>query len=402
MKKKIFASLLCAMTLAFTGCTSNSSNNSNNSNANASAEAAEAVSIDFDDVIITIDDREITKREYMIYAYTTTNTLSDLYGSALFDASSDLTMVNHMIFEQSLETIQSVVAMLEYAEENNIELDATDRTEVAAASTQLSAQISDEDFALMGLDASTIVPLMEDSFLYAKAFDALINEFEVTDEEYEVYFEENKEQLLKNYTAMTMNSIYLYDQELAQEVFERATEGGEDFTELFLENDISEQAKASEDQGRMQVFQSEFFDNFPDLDDNIAVDDIFGPVDIGGVHAIFLIEALDFPNDEELREMSDTIFLQTGQMHYGQDALDALLDAQTVSYHNDLPLNLEQFYGEKESASNPTVESVTSDDTTTDEADEDETDDEVVKDEDVAKDEDNTDDTTEDEEKDTE
>lgn len=363
MKKKIFASLLCAMTLAFTGCTSNSNNNASNSNTNSSSEATEDIAIDFDDVIITIDDTEITKREYMIYAYTTTNTLSDLYGSTLFDASSDLTMVNNMIFEQSLDTIQSVIAMLEYAEENNIELDATDRIDVATASTQLSAQISEEDFALMGLDASTIIPLMEDSFLYAKAFDALIDEFKVTDEEYETYFEENKEELLKDYTAMSMNSIYLYDQELAQEVFERATTGGEDFTELFLENDISEQAKASEDQGRMQVFQNEFFENFPELDDNVAVDDVFGPIDIGGIHAVFLIEALDSPTDEELREMSDTIFLQTGQMHYGQDSLDALLDAQTVSYDSDLPLNLEQFYGEKESPSSPTIENVTSDST---------------------------------------
>lgn len=328
MKKKGLLCLLIAGAMALSAC-GGGSNNGKSSDFN-------------DEVVMKIDGREIMKSEYMVYLYTTTKSFTSVGGEDIWTTDFDGQTADELVEERTLKTLQSVIAAKQYAEDNGISLSDEQKGEVTKACEQFVEKVPQEDIAKMGIDAESLVPYMEGSYIYSLAYKALAAECEVDETEMANYFEENKEQMKDDYTVLDIDSVVLNDLDKANEVVEKA-KNGEDFQSLFEQYDIDENAKQKEDGGKMSVYKSQFISSFG-VEDIPEVGQITGPIDVDGTYFVLRVNSATVPEDSEIKTMSDAAFTSQKQADYSDARFEEMMADQKIEYVDEVYNNLEKFH----------------------------------------------------------
>ena len=68
-----------------------------------------------DTVVLKIDNHDITKYEYMVYLYTTTQSFVSAAGEDVWNLDFDGQTADELVEERTISTLQSVLAAEEYA-----------------------------------------------------------------------------------------------------------------------------------------------------------------------------------------------------------------------------------------------------------------------------------------------
>ena len=86
-----------------------------------------------DTVVLKIDNHDITKYEYMVYLYTTTQSFVSAAGEDVWNLDFDGQTADELVEERTISTLQSVLAAEEYAAAHDIALTDDQKEEAAAA-----------------------------------------------------------------------------------------------------------------------------------------------------------------------------------------------------------------------------------------------------------------------------
>ena len=161
---------------------------------------------------ITVGDHEIQKAEFDYYYYSSLNSFASTYGSYLsyfgLDTSkpldqqqySDTMTWDDYFQQQAVNQLKNVYALTDEANEKGFEYDATSDYDDMVSSIQSYAQqqgVSEDEYckSVFGSDATLegIKPYVEMSGLASAYYNDVQDNIEVTDDEINTYYDENKE-----------------------------------------------------------------------------------------------------------------------------------------------------------------------------------------------------------------
>ena len=124
-----------------------------------------------DTVVLKIDNHDITKYEYMVYLYTTTQSFVSAAGEDVWNLDFDGQTADELVEERTISTLQSVLAAEEYAAAHDIALTDDQKEEAAAAAKQFLSTVDADALKKMEVDEEKLVPLMEASYLYSLVYE---------------------------------------------------------------------------------------------------------------------------------------------------------------------------------------------------------------------------------------
>ena len=161
---------------------------------------------------ITVGDHEIQKAEFDYYYYSSLNSFASTYGSYLsyfgLDTSkpldqqqySDTMTWDDYFQQQAVNQLKNVYALTDEANEKGFEYDATSDYDDMVSSIQSYAQqqgVSEDEYckSVFGSDATLegIKPYVEMSGLASAYYNDVEDNIEVTDDEINTYYDENKD-----------------------------------------------------------------------------------------------------------------------------------------------------------------------------------------------------------------
>lgn len=295
-----------------------------------------------DTVLARIDEREITKSEYMVYLYTTTQSFVGTAGSDVWDLDFDGMTADELVQERAFHTIQSVVAAERYATENNIVLTEEEKQQAHDAAEDFMMQVSDADFAKMGVSEKQLDALMESSYLYTVVYDKLAEECAVNQEEMDAYYEQHAEDVRKAHTQVTLDTIMVEAQQTADLVAQKA-QAGEDFATLFATYDMDETAKNDPSKGEMKLYQEYLYTTFG-LTEPLTIGQVTDAIEVNGQYFILKIKDIEPPTQEQVQQLAQEEYRQTVQMQYVDTRLSKMIEAQKVEKTPEAWENLENFH----------------------------------------------------------
>ena len=283
-----------------------------------------------DTVVLKIDNHDITKYEYMVYLYTTTQSFVSAAGEDVWNLDFDGQTADELVEERTISTLQSVLAAEEYAAAHDIALTDDQKEEAAAVKK-------------MEVDEEKLVPLMEASYLYSLVYDSIASECAVDETDMADYYAEQKDQIRSDYTELKVATILVDDEETANEVAKRAKDG-EDFASLFKEYDVDPKAQSGEESGETTMYQSYMLSNFG-LTEAPEVGKVVGPIKMDE-SKYFIIKTLEktVPTEEEVKEKAETGYKDKIQTEYAEARIDEMVKAQKVEKVKSVWDTLEKFH----------------------------------------------------------
>lgn len=354
MKKKLVA-VICASMVVFAGCSSSSSNEEVVDNNDVAVETtdesveteSEEVSTtlateNLDEVVMVIDGVEISKALYMLYDYTTTQNFYAMTMSMPWDSSVEGMTEEEFIQNRIIETLQSIVVAIKYADENGIAIAETDQMEIDMATEEFMANLPADVIAKIGFTVESLNPYMAESYIHSRVYDEISLSYTIEDNAYNEYYALHGEAIAMDYTLLDLNSILVEDPTIAEEVGERAR-AGEDFNSLFYEYDISTEDPSSEETGALTISQGQFLNTFV-LEEEIELNQIIGPIEMNGSYFVFLVEGIDRPAGEDLDGLVNDIFLSNAEIEYADTIISDLIDELDTVINYDALDNTEKFY----------------------------------------------------------
>lgn len=322
MKKKGFPGLLLAGVLALAGC---------------------GIGSTADTVVLKIDNHEITKYEYMVYLYTTTQSFVSTAGEDVWNMDFDGQTADELVEERTISTLQSVLAAEKYAAANDITLTDEQKEEAAEAAKQFLSTVDEDSLKKMDVDEKKLVPLMEASYLYSLVYDAIAAECTADETDLANYYAEQKDEIRSDYTQLKLATIVVETEEKAEEVLQRAKDG-EDFTALFREFDIDAAAEDSEETGETTMYQSYALVGFG-LNEVPEVGEVVGPIQMeeGRYFVIKLLEKT-VPTEDEVKTKAEALYQQQIQAEYAEKRINEMIKTQQVEKVKGIWDTLEKFH----------------------------------------------------------
>lgn len=322
MKKKGFPGLLLAGVLALAGC---------------------GIGSTADTVVLKIDNHEITKYEYMVYLYTTTQSFVSTAGEDVWNMDFDGQTADELVEERTISTLQSVLAAEKYAAANDITLTDEQKEEAAEAAKQFLSTVDEDSLKKMDVDEKKLVPLMEASYLYSLVYDAIAAECTADETDLANYYAEQKDEIRSDYTQLKLATIVVETEEKAEEVLQRAKDG-EDFTALFREFDIDAAAEDSEETGETTMYQSYALAGFG-LNEVPEVGEVVGPIQMeeGRYFVIKLLEKT-VPTEDEVKTKAEALYQQQIQAEYAEKRINEMIKTQQVEKVKGIWDTLEKFH----------------------------------------------------------
>lgn len=295
-----------------------------------------------DTVVLKIDNHEITKYEYMVYLYTTTQSFVSAAGEDVWNMDFDGQTADELVEERTISTLQSVLAAEEYAAANDIALTEEQKEEAAEAAKQFLSAVDADSLKKMGVDEKKLVPLMEASYLYSLVYDSIAAECAVDETDLANYYAEQKDEIRSDYTQLKLATIAVETEERAEEVLQRA-KAGEDFTALFREFDI-DAAEDSEETGETTMYQSYAQAGFG-LTEVPEVGEVVGPIRMEE-DRYFVIKLLEktVPTEDEVKTKAEALYQQQIQTEYAENRISEMIKTQQVEKVKSVWDTLEKFH----------------------------------------------------------
>lgn len=295
-----------------------------------------------EEAVLKIDDQEIMKSQYMIYLYTTTQSFLAAVGDEVWTMDFDGQTADELVEDRTISTIQSVIAAKAYAAENDITMTEEQKAEAKEAAAQFLASVPAADLSKMGAEEEILLPLMEDSYLFSLVQQDIAAECDVDEEDFAVYYAENKESVKQEYTTVRVQSILLEDAEKAEEVAKRA-KAGEDFTALFKEYDIDPAAQTGEETGERSMQQKYLMTSFG-LTEPLEAGEVTDPLQLGEQYFVLKVVEKNVPTDAETEELAHELYRQQVQASYTEARFNEMVELQTVEKIGDAWDSMEVFH----------------------------------------------------------
>ncbi|MGL4791263.1 MAG: SurA N-terminal domain-containing protein [Anaerotignaceae bacterium] len=192
---------------------------------------------------ISIDNREITMEEYLIYLDEAKRNFEAIGGEDIWETDFDGIRAIDVAKDNAYNTLVAVKIGGSKASSLNISLDEEQKKKaVEDAEVQCNLYLeNNEEFSNL---KELMVVIMEEKMLYSLVSKSVAANYIISESEYEEYILNYYESVKESLTMYTIQAIEVSNMELAQEVYNLAMEGT-DYNELYeIYNEITpEQSK---------------------------------------------------------------------------------------------------------------------------------------------------------------
>lgn len=255
--------------------------------------------IDREDMIATVGGKAISKSEYMLYLYEATRDFNEIGGNDIWETDFDGQSAEDVVKERAFTTMLHIKVTADKASRYKVSLSEEDKAVAQMRGEAELASMTEEQKNIVSLSEEDVYKIMEDTLLYQKVIEAVTKYYHVSEADFNAYFEQNKEIQRKAYTEYTISAISVTDQQAAQEVFQRFTEG-EDFQTLFQTYETNPQQKQTG--GVVTTYKSRLDSSF-DRDFDFEEGEITEPISIEGCYVVIRIDKKSIPDDTALKEL---------------------------------------------------------------------------------------------------
>ena len=270
--KLIFVTLISFILCfaAFTGC-----------NANTGLKS---------DSLMTIDGKDVSKDEYLVYLNEAVKNFEKIGGSDIWDTDFDGKSAFDTAKESALSSLKMVKLTIMRSERNDVSLNDEE-----IASSEKEAQSYFEQYnGFASLDV--IKQVMEEKALYNKTREKILSEYSVSMSGFDKFLKEYK----ADFTEITYSVIFTQNIETAQEVLNKASQGT-DFNTLLQEYKSDNNIYSLTDE------LSNISDIFTDTE-NIQSGTTAGPVETDKGYAVYYVEDIKNVNDDDIRQSAQEAY----------------------------------------------------------------------------------------------
>ena len=255
--------------------------------------------IDREDMIATVGGKAISKSEYMLYLYEATRDFNEIGGNDIWETDFDGQSAEDVVKERAFTTMLHIKVTADKASRYKVSLSEEDKAVAQMRGEAELASMTEEQKNIVSLSEEDVYKIMEDTLLYQKVIEAVTKDYHVSEADFNAYFEQNKEIQRKAYTEYTISAISVTDQQAAQEVFQRFTEG-EDFQTLFQTYETNPQQKQTG--GVVTTYKSRVVYSLV----RACVFEVVEnkePISIEGCYVVIRIDKKSIPDDTALKEL---------------------------------------------------------------------------------------------------
>ncbi len=290
--------------------------------------------IDREDMIATVGGKAISKSEYMLYLYEATRDFNEIGGNDIWETDFDGQSAEDVVKERAFTTMLHIKVTADKANRYKVSLSEEDKAVAQMKGEAELATMTEEQKNAVSLSAEEVYKIMEDTLLYQKVIEAVTKDYQVSEADFNAYFEQNKESQRESYTEYTISAISIADQQTAQEVSQRLKEG-EDFQTLFQTYELNPQQK--ETGGITTTYKSRLDSSF-DMDFHFEEGEITEPISIEGYYIVIHVDKKSVPDDTILKELMRLEYTSSIKQKAFSDELNQWL-ADTEIERNDVVWN---------------------------------------------------------------
>lgn len=307
--KSILAMLLCFSLFATAGCTEQ---------------------IDNENIIATVDGKAISKSEYMLYLYEATRDFNEIGGNDIWETDFDGQSAENVVKERAFTTMLHVKVTADKANKYKVSLSDEDKTAAKERGDTELASMTEQQKEIISISQQDIYRIMEDASLYRKVIEAVTKDYQLSEADFNAYFEQNKEAQRTAYTQYTINTILIPDHQTAQEISQRLKQG-EEFQAVYQQYEMSSQNE--EFVGTTQSYKNRLDATF-NIDFNFEQGQITDPISTEDGYFIIYIDQKSVPDDAQLKELIKSEYISSMKQQVFTDELNQWL-ADTEIERND-------------------------------------------------------------------
>jgi len=287
--KRVFSKitvLLCLFSLIFSGCSRGIGKSEN---------------------VAKINNREISKSEFMLYLFEATQDFKSIGGNDIWDTDFDGQSAEELVKERAFSALQNVILTGQKAEFYGVKLTAEDKVLAKEEAEEELKSMTEDQKKAVGVSAEQMQKIMEDTFLYRKVYAEVIKGYQPSDMDFQAYYEQNKARYADTYTEYTLKSILVKDEATAAEIVKKA-KAGEDFQKLFEQYELDKKEK--ETGGIIETYKGHLESVFG-MEFNLGPGEISEPLKTNEGYFVLRVENKRLLEKEELSEMVKKEYTET-------------------------------------------------------------------------------------------
>lgn len=159
--------------------------------------------------VLTIDGTKISKGEYMVYLFEQKRSFEERGGIDIWEADFDGVSAEEVAKQNAINSITLVKAAVAQADSLKVELSTDDYSSIASESSELYKNMGQSMTESIGVSEEDIENIVREGYIQQKVYDLVTDGFEVNEDEFEQYFEDNYYNEISRYNNITVKQIYL-------------------------------------------------------------------------------------------------------------------------------------------------------------------------------------------------
>lgn len=187
--------------------------------------------------VVKINGETVSREEFNIYMYETQKSFEALGGEDIWETDFDGRSAETVAKDNTLSTITLVKFAEEKAASAGIELDDETISEAEASAEEVYNGLTDSEKEDIGADLELYKEVMRENALYNEVYKYMVKDYVISDEEFDEYYEPNKDIITEQYKTYTGVSD-------SEETVDEAQV--KDFARYYYEENMKQQYFASE------------------------------------------------------------------------------------------------------------------------------------------------------------
>lgn len=245
--------------------------------------------------VVKINDISVSAGEFMLYLYEAQTNFENLGGSDIWEMDFDGQAAEEVAKDNALNTLKLIKITCQKANDRNITLNEEEKEKAVKDGQELLNSLTEEERDFYSFTTEELEKVMTEKALYNKMYDEVTKDYVISEADFEVYFEQNKDALKDAYTVYSLKTILMADEKTAKEALERA-KAGEDFNALFLEYEIDETQK--EKGGMIEAYRGQL-ENLFNITFDLKPGEISEVLPAAEGYYIVKAESVKEPDEEE-------------------------------------------------------------------------------------------------------
>ena len=269
---------------------------------------------------ITINGESCSLEEYEVYFREAQRNFEEIGGLDIWETDFDGRSAVEVAKESALNAMIAVKVTAQKAEDFNITLTQEEQQQ-ALEGAQSSLEADEDTISQAYKDA--VQEIMEEKRLYTKVRAYIVKDYVISEPEFKNYSESYYDAVAAQMKEFTIKSILCYEEETANQLYDRISEG-EDFETVYEEwNETGENYVFSAKQSDLEGELSELMD--------APTGYISRPIEMENVYGIFKVVHIEEGSEEDIKEKLREDYTSTMQEQIFSSEMEKWISASAIS-----------------------------------------------------------------------